>query len=263
MPNAELPSNGYKVKIKQFEGPLDLLLYLIEKAELDIRDVFVAEITSEFLSYLSEIDQLDMNQASEFVAVAATLVYMKSRSLIPKPQTDTIYDEADDTGEQLIQRLREYRMFKRASQSMQQLFGNASAMLYRTPMEFPLPPKEIILKNTTVEGLYNALLSALHRLPTEPTPEQLHNIHADQYTVRSCTHMIRKELQSCGGKLLFLELVSRRSKLEIIVIFMALLEMLHRGEIALSQQNPFEDIGINEAQLLTDDIDIAYDDEIE
>ena len=97
-------STGYHVHIKQFDGPLDLLLFLIEKAEVDIREVFVSEITSEFLNYLSELDELDMDQASSFITVAATLVYMKSRSLMPKPRSENDDEEEEDPGEALIRR---------------------------------------------------------------------------------------------------------------------------------------------------------------
>lgn len=90
----------YRVHLSQFSGPLDLLLHLVEKAEVDIKDIFVSEITSEFLEYLKEIDELDMEQASSFLTVAATLVYMKSRSLFPPAPKEE--EEEEDPGELLI-----------------------------------------------------------------------------------------------------------------------------------------------------------------
>lgn len=260
----ELQQNekGYHVHIKQFDGPLDLLLYLIEKAEVDIREVFVSEITSEFLSYLSELSELDMDMASSFISVAATLVYMKSRSLMPKPRREDEEVE-EDPGEALIRQLREYKAFREASQDMRRLYDEASAMRTRLPMEFPLPPREIILKDTTVEGLYHALLVALDRVPEDKKEESVRNVEADRFTIRSCTRLIRDSLRENNGRLLFLPLMAGRSKLEIIVCFMALLEMLRRGEISLKQEKSFGDISIIEGQLISDDSDIDYDDETE
>lgn len=255
-------NKGYHVHIKQFDGPLDLLLFLIEKAELDIREVFVSEITSEFLSYLSEIDELDMDQASAFISVAATLVYMKSRSLMPKPRRDD-EEEEEDPGEALIRQLREYKAFKEASEGLRGLFSEASLMHTRLPMEFPLPPREIVLKDTTVEGLYHALLVALNRLPEEEKEAPVRSIDADKYTIRAYTGAVRRRLKAAGGRLMFLDYVENMGKMEIIVTFMALLEMMRRGEIRMRQERDFGDIAITEAELISDDENISYDDELE
>ena len=253
---------GYRVHIKQFEGPLDLLLYLIEKAEVDIREVFISEITSEFMSYLDELDELDMDVASQFISVAATLLYMKSRSLMPKPRQEEEPDE-EDPGEALIRQLREYKAFKEASQDMRVLYQQAAAMRTRLPMEFPLPPREIVLKDTTIEGLYSALLTALDRAPREERKESVRAVEADKFTIRSCTRFVRQSLREANGRIMFLKLMQGKSKLEIIVTFMALLEMLRRGEIKLRQSASFGDIAIVEALLIADDTDIDYDDETE
>jgi segregation and condensation protein A len=254
-------NTGYHVHIKQFDGPLDLLLFLIEKAEVDIREVFISEITSEFLSYLSELGELDMEQASSFLTVAATLVYMKSRSLMPKPRRED-EEEEEDPGEALTRQLREYKAFKEASAELRGIMERASDMHSRLPMEFPLPPSEIILKDTTVDGLYRALLAALNRLPEEET-EAVRSVRADKFTIRACTGAIRNALRSSGGRIRFLKYVENMGKLEIIVTFMSLLEMMRRGEIRLRQDSSFADISIIEAQLITDDENISYDDELE
>ncbi|MBO4384885.1 MAG: segregation/condensation protein A [Clostridia bacterium] len=259
----EQPENrGYHVHIKQFDGPLDLLLYLIEKAEVDIREVFVSEITSEFLSYLSELDELDMDTASEFISVAATLVYMKSRSLMPKPRRDD-EEEEEDPGDALIRRLREYKAFKEASGNMRALFDEAALMRSRLPMEYPLPPREIILKDTTLDGLYNALLAALGRAERTESDKPVRSVDADVFTIRACTGSIRKSLKALGGRMTFMTYTEGKGKLEIIVTFMALLEMIRRGEIKLRQEKGFGDIAIIEANLITDDEEINYEDELD
>ena len=255
-------NKGYHVHIKQFDGPLDLLLYLIEKAEVDIREIYVSEITSEFLGYLSQLDEVDMETASSFISVAATLVYMKSRSLMPKPRREE-EEEEEDPGEALIRQLREYKAFKEASENMRALYEEAAAMRTRLPMEFPLPPREIILKDPSVEGLYNALLKALGRAEREESEAPVRAVTADTFTIRACTGEIRKSLRAVGGRLMFLTYVEGRCKLEIIVTFMALLEMTRRGEIRLAQDKDFGDIAIVEAKLIADDENISYDDETE
>lgn len=256
------PGKGYHVHIKQFDGPLDLLLYLIEKAEVDIREVYISEITSEFLSYLSELDELDMETASSFITVAATLVYMKSRSLMPRPKREE-EEEEEDPGEALVRQLREYKAFKEASERMRTLMEDASHMRSRLPTEFPLPPREIILKDTTVEGLYNALLIALGRAEREEPDAPVRAVTADAYTIRACAGDLRKSLKALGGRISFLTYVRGMEKLEIIVTFMAVLEMMRRGEIRLKQQKEFGDIAVVEAKLIADDEDISYDDETE
>ena len=252
---------GYHVHIKQFDGPLDLLLYLIEKAEVDIREVFISEITSQFLEYLNDLSELDMDMASSFISVAATLIYMKSRSLMPKPRHEDEAEEEEDPGEALIRQLREYKAFREAAKDMRALYEDASAMRSRLPMEFPLPPREIILRDTTVEGLYNALMVALRRSPDEDREEKVRSVEADRFTIRSCTRMVRQSLGRSNGRIMFLELMRGKCRMEVIVTFMALLEMLRRGEITLRQQRAFADIAIIEAKLITDDSDINYDDE--
>lgn len=259
----EQPENkGYHVHIKQFDGPLDLLLYLIEKAEVDIREVFISEITSEFLSYLDELDELDMDTASDFISVAATLVYMKSRSLMPKPRRDD-EEEEEDPGDALIRQLREYKAFKEASGNMRELYDEASLMRSRLPMEYPLPPREIILKDTTLEGLYNALLAALGRADKEENDKSVRSVDSDVFTIRACTGSIRRGLKALGGRMTFMTYTEGRSKLEIIVTVMALLEMIRRGEIKLRQDKEFGDIAIIEAKLITDDEEINYEDELD
>lgn len=255
-------SSAYHVHIKQFDGPLDLLLYLIEKAEVDIREVYVSEITSEFLSYLSELDELDMDTASSFITVAATLVYMKSRSLMPRPRPEN-EEEEEDQGEALIRRLREYKTFKEASERMREMMDDASHAHSRLPTEFPLPPQEIILKDTTVEGLYNALLIALGRAERSEEEKPVREVKADAYTIRASAGNIRRGLKALGGRISFLTFVRGMEKLEIIVTFMAVLEMMRRGEIKLRQEKDFGDISIVEAALLADDEDVSYDDETE
>ena len=251
----------YRVHLSQFSGPLDLLLHLVEKAEVDIKDIFVSEITSEFLEYLKEIDELDMEQASSFLTVAATLVYMKSRSLFPPAPKEE--EEEEDPGELLIRQLREYKTFKEASETMRELAHEAARMHSKLPEEFPVPPAEIILKDTTTQKLFEAMLSALNRGEEPEKRETLHEVTADAFTIRSCSRRARDVLRSNNGKTCFEELTEGASKMEIIVTFMALLEMISCGEIRLSQERYCGRIDIYALKLIRDDEKISYMDEEE
>ena len=251
----------YRVHLSQFSGPLDLLLHLVDKAEVDIKDIFVSEITSEFLEYLKEIDELDMEQASSFLTVAATLVYMKSRSLFPPAPKEE--EEEEDPGELLIRQLREYKTFKEASETMRELAHEAARMHSKLPEEFPVPPAEIILKDTTTQKLFEAMLSALNRGEEPEKRETLHEVTADAFTIRSCSRRVRDVLRSNNGKTCFEELTEGASKMEIIVTFMALLEMISCGEIRLSQERYCGRIDIYALKLIRDDEKISYMDEEE
>ena len=251
----------YRVHLSQFSGPLDLLLHLVEKAEVDIKDIFVSEITSELLEYLKEIDELDMEQASSFLTVAATLVYMKSRSLFPPAPKEE--EEEEDPGELLIRQLREYKTFKEASETMRELAHEAARMHSKLPEEFPVPPAEIILKDTTTQKLFEAMLSALNRGEEPEKRETLHEVTADAFTIRSCSRRVRDVLRSNNGKTCFEELTEGASKMEIIVTFMALLEMISCGEIRLSQERYCGRIDIYALKLIRDDEKISYMDEEE
>ena len=251
----------YRVHLSQFSGPLDLLLHLVEKAEVDIKDIFVSEITSEFLEYLKELDELDMEQASSFLTVAATLVYMKSRSLFPPAPKEE--EEEEDPGELLIRQLREYKTFKEASETMRELAHEAARMHSKLPEEFPVPPAEIILKDTTTQKLFEAMLSALNRGEEPEKRETLHEVTADAFTIRSCSRRVRDVLRSNNGKTCFEELTEGASKMEIIVTFMALLEMISCGEIRLSQERYCGRIDIYALKLIRDDEKISYMDEEE
>ena len=151
----------YRVKLAQFDGPLDLLLHLIEEAELDICDVFVSQITSQYLAYMDDLSEIDMNRASEFITMAATLVNIKSKSLLPKPPVTE--DEEDNAEELLIMQLREYKAFKRAGADLGMMRENVIGTYTRLPEEFPLPPPTVNFPDASVDALYEAFMNILNR----------------------------------------------------------------------------------------------------
>ena len=251
----------YNVSLKQYEGPLDLLLSLIERAEIDIRDIFVSEITSQYIEYVNSCAELDIDLASDFITMAARLLYIKSRSLLPKPPKEQ-EEEEEDPEQALIRQLQEYKVVKAAAACMNDMFADAVAARTKLPEDFVLPEQETIFTGGTAEDLYKALRRVLKRLDeVEAVHIESAQVNADAYTVRGCMKSIREALTD-RNVIEFDELFrDARVKLEVIVTFMALLEMIMRDEINIEQSEPYGTILISKNTLISNDEDISYMDE--
>ena len=153
---------AYIVSLKQFDGPLDLLLTLISNAKVDIQDIFVSEITEQYLESMRLVDELDMDSASEFLQMAATLLEIKSRAMLPKPPKPENEDELSPE-EALIRQLTEYRQFKEASERMHALEEEARALMTKMPEEYPLPPPNVEITGLTLDKLVRAFQRVLER----------------------------------------------------------------------------------------------------
>lgn len=254
---------AYEVHLNRFEGPLDLLLHLIEQAKVDIKDIFISEITAQYLALMNEVDELDMDTASEFLTMAATLVYIKSRSLLPRPPREETPDE-EDPEEALVRQLREYKAFKEAGAKLEQLQKEQAKAYTRLPEEFILPPQEYSLEEATAAELYEAFFAVLNRIePEQKEPSPLHQVKGDSFTIRKQLRKIRSVLRE-NEQVTFESLFDGASeKMEKIVTFMALLDMIMRNEITLHQNKPYGTITIVARDLLSEDDDVAYMDEQE
>ena len=146
---------------------------------------------------------------------------------------------------------------------MRQLAQTAAEMRTKQPEEFPLPPKEIILRDTTVERLFEAMLAALNRVPEEETVKTVHSVKKDVFTVRSCSRKIRDRLKKARGKTTFTSLVDGAGRMEIIVTFMSILEMITGGEIRVEQKRYCGEIFIIEQNLIMNDENMNYMDELD
>lgn len=231
---------AYAVSLKQFDGPLDLLLTLIGKARIDIQDIFVSEITEQYLQFMEQLDELDMDSASEFLQMAATLVEIKSRAMLPKPPR--VEDEDGLTPEEaLVIQLQEYKRFKEASARMQKLETEAKALLTKLPEEFALPPPEIELTGMTLERLSRAFLRVVRRFEESETAPERRQIRRDQFTVGACMHRISRRVRAgrCAFSALFDEL---RTKDELITMFLAVLEMVKHARLRVAQAGIYEEI---------------------
>jgi len=233
----------YTVSLARFEGPLDLLLHLIEKAEVDIKDIFVSEITAQYLEYMKGLDELEPDAASEFAAMAATLLFIKSRTLLPKPETAP-QEEEEDPETALIRQIREYKLFKKASEELAARKREADRVFARLPEEFPKLPPKVELAGVSADALYEAFVSILLRADGEQPSGTFRSIDRDAYHVSEKLAYLESVLKA-RRSVRFSELFSADSpKLERIVTFMALLELLSEGAATAEQREPFGEIYI-------------------
>lgn len=227
--------------LSQFDGPLDMLLTMLDKAKLDIRDIFISEITDQYVKAVENDTELDMDEASAFIAVAARLLEIKSYKLLPRPAAP----EEEDPEAAFIRQLEEYAQFKEIAVNMQS-FERAAALVYnKLPEEYPLPPPSFELTGLTLEGLLNAFARVLTRAPKEDEPPEAaaRRIVRDEHTVPMCmAHILRRVRQ---GSVSFLSLMSETpTREEVVTLFLALLELLRLGKATFTQYGVYGDIGI-------------------
>ena len=232
----------YIVSLKQFDGPLDLLLTLISNAKVDIQDIFVSEITEQYLEAMKLTDELDMDSASEFLQMAATLLEIKSRAMLPKPPKPEAEDELSPE-EALIKQLTEYKQFKEASERMHQLEEEARALITKMPEEYPLPPPNIEITGLTLEKLARAFRRVLERAEANERNDNMasRESHRDHFTVAGCMVRISRKLR--GGSFRFTELFAEDyTREEVITMFLAVLEMAKLSRLHIEQRDAYDEI---------------------
>ena len=230
-------ASGYKIKLAQFEGPLDLLLHLIKRAKIQIREIFVSEITSQYLEYLAEISTVDLESAAEFMAMASYLIEIKAKSLLPKPEV--LNDPDEDDGSDLIRRLEEYDLFKKASEKMKET--ETVKLHFRAP-DPTVGDERIALKDMNMEGLFRALQKIYSRIEKRSLSMTEREIVRDPFTVAEKIELIENLLAS-KRKVKFDELFDENStKTEIITTFQALLELMKLQFLEVTQEETFGEI---------------------
>ncbi len=237
-----MPSE-YKVKLEVFEGPLDLLLYLIKKDEVDVYDISIERITQQYLEFMGAFKVLDLDVAGEFVVMAANLIYIKSRSLLPahvQPPEEEV--EEDDPRWELVRQLVEYKKFKDAAAQLGKREFEQSNMFTRLPEAESAPERP--LGDVSVFDLINAFNGILKRLNQR---EDLREIFEENYTVSDKIDLIMKMMAS-GIALKFTELFANAaSRTEIVVTFLALLELIRLKQIKAVQDGAFGEIELQPA----------------
>lgn len=231
--------------LKDFDGPLDLLLTLIGKAKIDIRDIFVSEITDQYLDIVRNAGDLDMDEASDFLLMAATLLEIKSRALLPEEKDPEA--EEEDPEQELIRRLEEYKKFRETAESMKEFEKAAREIMTKFPEEYPLPPQEYELTGLTLEGLTEAFRRIWARKPEkDDNPETNHyaarGIHRDVYTVEECMAALLNGIRH-RKRMRFSEVFTDApTRDEVLTLFLAMLELMKLGEVYARQASPCEEI---------------------
>lgn len=236
-----------KVKLEVFEGPLDLLLYLVKKDEVDIYDISIERITSQYLEYLEAFEVLHIEIAGEFLVMAANLLYIKSRTLLPKDQQmpDEETEEEDPRWE-LIRQLIEYRKFKEAASHLRDQEELQAALFPRAvsldPAHAPVLDETMMLGDVGIFDLINAFQKALKRLPVEEKPGE---IREETYTVTDRINHLMHRIDR-GVSVRFEELFGEATtRNELVVTFLALLELIRMKQFRVRQEEQFAEIWLD------------------
>jgi segregation and condensation protein A len=232
----------YKVKLEIFEGPLDLLLYLIKRDEIDIYDISIERITRQYLEYLQAFKELNIDIAGEFVVMAANLIYLKSRSLLPLDQQPPEEDaEEDDPRWDLIRQLIEYKKFKEAAAQLHTRELEQERIFTRDGGESGVGDAPLPLREVGIFQLIHAFQTVIKRVEAR---EDLREIFGERFSVSEKIEIILQRVGN-GTAVRFSELFGQTaSRIEIVVTFLALLELIRLNQVRAIQREAFEEIEI-------------------
>lgn len=229
---------SYRVRLEIFEGPLDLLLYLIKKNEIDIYDIPIATVAEQYLEYLELMRMLDLNIAGEFLVMAATLIHIKSKMLLPPEEKEILSEEEEDPREELVRRLLEYKKFKEAAGVLQDLEGRRKKMFTRSPAS-DLEPGEKFFEASLFD-----LITALTRVLKDVPKEVFQEIVKDEFTVEQKVHDLLHMLVKTPVLYLSELFKKAKNKSEIIATFLAVLELIRLKEIIAVQKQSFGEVEV-------------------
>lgn len=231
---------SYKIKLDLFEGPLDLLLYLVKKDHLNICDIPIARVTQQYLQYLELMRLLDLNIAGDFLVMAATLIHIKSKMLLPPDPVQPDEEPQEDPRAELIKKLLEYEKFKEAAGVLRQKELCRQNVFTRTVVGSDQQGNQAVYFEASLFDLLSAFSKAMKEIPKE----LLYEVIKDEFTVEEKIHtllhlLLTEPVISVQG--LF---VKARNTFEVVVTFLAILELIRLKEIVMVQSEPFADIEV-------------------
>lgn len=242
---------GIPVKLQVFEGPLDLLLHLIDKNKIDIYDIPIVEITNQYMEYIRAMEKEDLNIMSEFLVMAATLLDIKCRMLLPKELNED--GEEEDPRQELVEQLLEYKMYKYMSYELKDREIDTDKVMYKRPtipeevLEYVEPVDlDILLGDLTIQKLNRIFKDVMKRQvdKIDPVRSKFGKIEKEEVTVTekltAVADYARKHRQFSFRQLL----VKQSSRTQIVVTFLAVLQLMKDGELSIEQEQPFDDIVI-------------------
>lgn len=231
---------NYRIRLDMFEGPLDLLLYLIKEEELNIFDIPIIRITEQYLEYLSLMEMLDLEVAGDFLVMAATLIQIKSRMLLPVNPDGIAEDEPDPRAE-LVRRLLEYKAFKEAAERLRGFESKQSGIFPRFGIQPEFQNESDLFQNVSLFDL----LAAFNKVLKSLEPHAAHEIVKDEYTVAEKIHEIIHRLVQTPLIRFSKLFKTARNKIEAITIFLAILELTRMKEVVIKQDSQFGEIEIS------------------
>lgn len=237
---------SYKIKLEIFEGPLDLLLYLVKKDHLNVYDIPIAKVTEQYVRYLDMMRLLNLNIAGEFLVMAATLMQIKSKMLLPIDESQATQEEQEDPRAELVKRLLEYEKFKEIAQDLRQKELDQREIFKRPKMQNKEEASESgeVYFEASLFDLISAFSQALEDVPKELFYEVVKDEFSVEGKVHEILHLMLVE-QSVSISGLF---SGAKNKMEIVVIFLAILELIRLKEIVARQKSVFGEIEISRNQ---------------
>ena len=241
-------SNKYSIKINDFEGPLDLLCFLVDSNKKDIYEINIAEIADQYIQYINAMQELDLEVTSEFLVMASNLLYLKSKKLLPKYE-----DEEGNslTEEELINQIIEYKQYKEITSALRELFAESNKYLYGYPVSIELPKQDLVEKHTSKEIalLYKSILFK-NSSKLNANAKDIEKIAlTESYSVGESIKIMFKELIK-NKKFTFNKLFSRKkcTQEELVTAFSGLLELSGRSKVTTKQNQLFGDIEVNKVK---------------
>lgn len=236
-----LETKKYSIKIDNFEGPLDLLCYLIDKNKMSIYDVNLTEITDQYIEYINNMEKINLEVASEFIVMASTLLYLKSKNLLPKQESE----EEEITEEELIRRIIEYKKFKEISKVLKENYSIYGNRFYKEQEEIKLPKQKLEkeYKNELIPEIYKNLIER-NKVKINQNAKNIEKIAlVEKYTVadkiKEMYEIIKKQRKFIFNKIFT---TNKKDKQEIVTAFSGLLDMSRRNQVITNQEETFGDI---------------------
>ncbi|QMT16218.1 segregation/condensation protein A [Planococcus maritimus] len=239
---------SYEVKVDAFEGPLDLLLHLIHRLEIDIYDIPVSQITTQYMEHIRAMQVLELNEASEYLVMAATLLAIKSKTLLPvhEGEVDEIDYEFDeeDPRDELVSRLIEYKKYKEAAEELKKLEDDRSILYSKAPADLSElnPPLELAVDDANAYDMLGAFQKMLRRKQLRAPLST--RVARQEVSIKEQMGSMVERLKSFKGRANFSELFPSDDQAVLVVSFLSLLELMKRQVIAVEQQKNFTELSV-------------------
>ncbi|MCL2860313.1 MAG: segregation/condensation protein A [Oscillospiraceae bacterium] len=241
-----LETKKYEIKLNNFEGPLDLLVFLIDKNKMDIHKVIISDIADQYIEYINNMESMNLEVASEFLVMASTLLYIKSKALLPKIQEA----EEELTEEELLKRIIEYKQYKEVSKKLKMQYETFSNRVFRLPENVVLPKQKIetVYEKSIISQMYSEVINRNENKMNTNTQEKIAEIILHEtVTITSKVKVILKELLK-KPKFVFNKLFSKKDNkpIDIVIAFLSVLELTKRNRVLVEQKESFGDIIVSQ-----------------